>query len=97
MAIPIQAKTDVKVAVTWVAVLGVIIYAFVVNRITWEVMVGYFACLGIPSIFMQKRSVAMRERRGEKLLPSLNTPVTYSPTEITKVDIPKDPRESGER
>ena len=62
----IEVKRDSRILITWVAVLAVVIYAFVAHEITWQIMIGYFATIGIPSLFQQRRDAAMQERQSDR-------------------------------
>lgn len=86
MTIPVQIKNDPKVIITWTVVLGVIVYAFISNRISWEVMLGYLATLGVPSLLMSKRDPEAHDRRTDRPQDS----------EITLTEI-VDTKESGQK
>lgn len=95
-----QIKKDPRLFVAWLAIIGVVVYGYVVHRITLEVMMGYFVALGVPSVLQTKRKQGTRERKSD--LPSLNTPVTTTdrhlplPSTATEVPVIAE-KESGER
>ncbi len=101
MRFPIQLKKDFKVHVTWGITIVVILWSFFKDKITLEILLGYLACLAVPSAWQARRNPYVRERRADRTVPLVNTPITDKDPSVTvtymdSLDVDQ-AKESGER